>query len=359
MWLSRLEIENIRNIERAELAPANGYNLITGSNGSGKSSLLEAIQCLSTGKSFRTLRKQPLIRSGAERAIVYGQLITQNSLFHVGLMKRLDGATLARIDGRNLEGQAELATLLPVIGISPESEDIVGDGSKARQAYLDWTLFHVEPNFRECWRSYRRALFQRNSALRGKLDTPTIKSWNASLITLGEQLDHWRRNTFSRLHLLIEKILIELLPESAISFSYRQGWPKELTLAQALESTLDVDRKMGFTHCGPHRADIAIRGPLGVIGHTLSRGQRKVTALSLKISQAQDYQQQTGCEPVIYIDDLPSELDAANRNKILQHLLKLNSQLFITAISEADMPMREYRPLALFHVEQGRVTNVV
>ncbi len=359
MWLSWLEIEAIRNISRAELSPANGYNLITGNNGSGKSSILEAVQCLSTGKSFRTSRKQPLIKDGAQHAIIYGQISTLSARHSAGVMKQLDGSSVARLDGRNLEGQVELAALLPIIGTSPESEDIIGEGSKLRQAYLDWTLFHVEPNFRACWRNYRRTLAQRNSALRNKLAPESITIWDVALASLGEQINQWRVVCFSRLYKLIRTWLVELLPNTEITFSYRQGWPKDQTLQQSLANALEIDRKMGFTHFGPHRADIVMRGTSGVISNTLSRGQRKVAAIVLRLCQAADYKALTGESPIVYVDDLPSELDRDNRDKVLAALLSLDSQLFVTAINSSDMPLHDFPPLALFHVEQGVVTNVV
>lgn len=359
MWLSRLEIEAIRNIQHAALCPAPGYNLITGSNGSGKSSLLEAIQCLSTGKSFRTHRKQPLITLGAERAIIHGQITSPTGVARGGIMKRLDGSTVVRLDGHNLESQAELALRLPILGISPESDDIIGEGSKVRQAFLDWTLFHVEQNFRDCWLNYRRSLIQRNSALRDRMSLSTVRSWDTTLTELGEQVTVWRMAAFARIHDRVSALLTRLLPDSDILSTYRQGWPKELTLAEALSSSLDTDRKHGFTHYGPHRADIIMKGPLGALSNSLSRGQRKIAAICMKIAQASDYLSVTGQSPIIYIDDFASELDASNRDHLLHELLSLNVQLFVTAIAERDMPMQDYPPQELFHVEQGCVSNVV
>lgn len=359
MWLSRLEIEAIRNIKHAALCPAPGYNLITGSNGSGKSSLLEAIQCLSTGKSFRTHRKLPLITQGAERAIVHGQITSPTGVARAGIMKRIDGSTVVRLDGHNLESQAELALRLPILGISPESDDIIGEGSKARQAFLDWTLFHVEQNFRECWRNYRRVLLQRNSALRDRQSLSTVLSWDSALAVHGEQVTEWRMAAFKRISDRLSALLSRLLPDSDIHFTYRQGWPKEQTLAEALSGSLDTDRKLGFTHYGPHRADIMMKGPLGALGNSLSRGQRKLAAICMKIAQASDYISISSKSPILYIDDLASELDPSNRDHLLRELLSLNIQLFITAIAERDMPMLEYPPQELFHVEQGCVSNVV
>jgi len=359
MWLKRIEIQGFRNIDQAELKPCNGYNLITGTNGSGKSSILEAIHCLSTGRSFRTNKKLPVIQHGKQQATIFGEALSGDVLSRAGLQKRRDGSSLIKLDGRNLESQMELALLLPVIGTTPESDDLISDGSKVRQAYLDWTLFHVEPPFRDLWKSYRRVLNQRNRSLKGRFGEATIRSWDPSLIALGTEVDRLRKETLGRLVPLLTQTINRLLPDVFISFFFRQGWPKELSLAESLNHSLDIDRKMGFTHSGPHRADIVIKTATGTPSQTLSRGQKKLLTLGLKIGQALDFQRQTGKSPIVYIDDLPAELDARNRKLVLQHLLELQAQIFVTATSPTDVDSTQILPGLMFHVEQGRVVNMV
>ena len=359
MWLRRLEIQGFRNIEHAELNPCNGYNLITGANGSGKSSILEALHSLSTGRSFRTNRKQPVIQIGQTHTTIFGEVVTGQTISRAGLQKRRDGSSLLKVDGRTLDSQIEVALLLPIVGSTPEGEDLLAGGEKVRQAYLDWTLFHVEPNFRELWRNYRRVVSQRNRALKSKSDIATVRSWDNSLIALGNEVDQLRKSTLSRLLPTLTAVISEFLPKLRVKFSFRQGWPKELTLEESLKQTIDIDRKLGFTHSGPHRADISLKTEEGLITQTLSRGQKKLLTLALKIGQAEDYQRQTGQSPLLYIDDLPAELDYDNRTRVLKRLLTLQVQLFITATTPSDMSTEQILPGKMFHVEQGRVVNVV
>lgn len=359
MWLRRIEIQGFRNIAHAELSPCNGYNLITGINGSGKSSVLEAIHCLSTGRSFRTNKKIPVIKHSLQQTTIFGEVATGDLINKAGMQKRRDGSTLLKLDGRNLESQMELALLLPIIGSTPESDDLLSEGAKVRQAFLDWTLFHVEHSFRNLWRQYRRVLQQRNRALKGKFDSAAIRSWDPSLANLGTEVDRLRKSTLGRLVPLLVTEIGHFLPGQTISFSFRQGWPKELSLEDALSQSAEVDRKMGFTHSGPHRADVVIKSEPGPLTQTLSRGQKKLVVLALKIAQALDYQQQTGKMPIVYVDDLPAELDSYNRERVLKRLLDLNIQFFVTATSPEDMDYRQNSPGMMFHVEQGRVANVV
>lgn len=359
MWLRRIEIQGFRNITHAELNPCNGYNLITGTNGSGKSSLLEAIHCLSTGRSFRTNKKSPIIQHDLQKATLFAEVISGEATYRAGLQKRRDGTSMAKLDGRNLESQMELALLLPIIGSTPESEDLLSEGAKVRQAYLDWTLFHVEHPFREIWKNYRRVLHQRNRALKERFDLATVRSWDNSLATLGREVDQLRKATLTRLIPELTQAIQRFLPDLTVTFSFRQGWPKELTLEEALIQTFETDRKMGFTHSGPHRADIAIKTETGPLGQTLSRGQKKLLTLALKIAQAEDYINQTGKYPVLYVDDLPAELDSTNRRLVLQVLQGLNIQYFVSATSSSDVDTTNILPGLMFHVEQGRVMNMV
>lgn len=359
MWLRRIEIQGFRNIAHAELNPCNGYNLITGSNGSGKSSVLEAIHCLSTGRSFRTNKKIPIIKHSLQQTTIFAEVAIGDVISKTGMQKRRDGSTLLKLDGRNLESQIEMALLLPIIGSTPESEDLLSEGAKVRQAFLDWSLFHVEHSFRDLWRQYRRVLQQRNRALKGKFEGAAIRSWDHSLATLGTEVDRLRKAALGRLVPLFANEIGYFLPAQSISFSFRQGWPKELSLGDSLSQTIDVDKKMGFTHSGPHRADVVIKSEPGPLTQTLSRGQKKLVTLALKIAQALDYQQQTGKLPVVYVDDLPAELDSFNREHVLKRLLDLNIQFFVTATSPEDMEYRQFSPGMMFHVEQGRVANVV
>lgn len=359
MWLSRIEIEGFRNLRHTHLVPCNGYNLIIGANGSGKTSLLEALQTISSGRSFRTNKKIPIIQFGAEQVTIFVEANQDQRVLRVGLQKSRDGSTKLKLDGNSLESQSDLALLLPVLGSTPESDDLLSEGAKVRQAFLDWSLFHVEPTFREVWKQFRRVIHQRNRALKSNSDISFVRSWDSSLVRLGNEVDRLRKSTMSRLVPVLIDEVSQLLPSIDISFSYRQGWSKECSLAEALQLSLDSDRRMGFTHYGPHRADLVLKTEVGTLSQALSRGQKKMLTLALKIGQARDFLKTTQRAPIIYVDDLPAELDSVNRQNLLRRLMDLNIQFFVTATNAEEMAVTAMQPGMMFHVEQGSVTNVV
>src|SRR5690606_32386393 len=130
-------------------------------NGSGKTSLLEAINLLGLGRSFRTHRAKPIIRNGEERLVVFGEVELDRSA-RVGVEKTRHGETNIKVDGRVVLSAAELATQLPLVAINSDSFDLIGGSGKVRRQLLDWVTFHVEPSFLRIWRNAQHCLKQRN-----------------------------------------------------------------------------------------------------------------------------------------------------------------------------------------------------
>ena len=132
------------------------FTLISGPNASGKTSLLEAIYVLGRGRSFRTRRLEHLIRHGAERFVVFGEVDTADRRVPVGVEGSRSGMR-AQIDGDKPSSLAELALLLPVQIIDPEVHHLIEEGPSRRRRFLDWGVFHVEPTSSAHWQRYQQA----------------------------------------------------------------------------------------------------------------------------------------------------------------------------------------------------------
>lgn len=359
MWIRRLDVTHFRNIEQAHLSLIPQLNFIVGHNGSGKSSLLEALHCLSTGQSFRTNKSLPIVSSGTYSTTIFGEVVSRDISHRIGIKKSLSEGTQLKIDSSSSNTQSELAVLTPIIGTTPEAEDLIEGNSKARLAYLDWCLFHVEHHFQQTWREYRRVLKQRNAALRSRMSKSMVSVWDNPLAQEGEKLHSLRVTLVSRLVPLIKELLARLLPAYTFSISYRKGWPKENSLVESLASSIETDMKMGFTHYGIHRADLLIKCDERPIAERLSRGQRKMTAIALRLAQAREYFNSTGQKPVLFIDDLPAELDASTRTNIINLIREIDLQAFVSSTSLEELSLKELSEYRVFHVEQGKVVNVV
>ncbi|HDL7412797.1 TPA: DNA replication and repair protein RecF, partial [Yersinia enterocolitica] len=151
MALTRLLIKDFRNIESADLALASGFNFLVGPNGSGKTSVLEAIYTLGHGRAFRSLQAGRVIRHECAEFVLHGRVDANERESSVGLSKSRQGDTKVRIDGTDGHKVAELAQLLPMQLITPEGFTLLNGGPKFRRAFLDWGCFHNEPGFFMAW----------------------------------------------------------------------------------------------------------------------------------------------------------------------------------------------------------------
>src|SRR5262245_38233811 len=190
MSLAELRIENLRCIESAALEFSSELNLIAGENGAGKTSILEAIFLLGRGRSFRTRSSERLIRYQQPKLTVFGRT-DDSPAKQAGIEIAADGGTRARINGEAAASLLELSGVLPVQAIDPEIHKLVDQGPERRRRWLDWLVFHVEPNFAAQWAKYQRALKQRNAAL--KAGATEVGNWDSILVDAGNAISSARR----------------------------------------------------------------------------------------------------------------------------------------------------------------------
>lgn len=187
MSLTRLLIRDFRNIETADLALSPGFNFLVGANGSGKTSVLEAIYTLGHGRAFRSLQIGRVIRHEQEAFVLHGRLQGEERETAIGLTKDKQGDSKVRIDGTDGHKVAELAHLMPMQLITPEGFTLLNGGPKYRRAFLDWGCFHNEPGFFTA-----RAISSdcSSSAMRRCAVTryEQLRPWDKELIPLAEQI---------------------------------------------------------------------------------------------------------------------------------------------------------------------------
>ena len=355
MPLVDLVAQDFRNIAFAELSFSPQLNLITGSNGAGKTSLLEALHFLGRAQSFRTSRSESLIREAASgfllRAHVQG---AGGRVEHIGI-QRDRVRTHIRMNGRTVSRVSELLPHFPFQLFTPDSHKLVEGGPSYRRRYLDWGVFHVEPAFLLTWQRFMRALKQRNASLRAGASVEEIRLWDKELVECAHTLDTMRRNYLDELLPRLRVTIADLTGLVDLDWDYRRGWNRKLEFGQALKEGIDGDRRQGFTRSGPHRADV-LPAFEGVPAYErVSRGQQKQIAIAMMLAQAEVYSRRTGLHCVFLIDDLASELDERHRSRVQEYLRDLSAQVFLTAIDPSDVDARLWQQPAVFHVEHGQV----
>jgi DNA replication and repair protein RecF len=165
LQLTLLRVRDLRCLAEAELRPDPRLTLVVGPNGAGKSSLVEAIHVLGYGRSFRGRIRDGLVRSGAPALELYAEWKDAGGQAHRAGLRHGGEKFEARLDGAPAPSLTELCARIAVVTFEPGSHDLIGGGAEHRRRYLDWGLFHVEPEFLPWWRRYARALKQRNAAL--------------------------------------------------------------------------------------------------------------------------------------------------------------------------------------------------
>jgi len=359
MTIRRLRIAKLRNILHADIELGR-VNLLCGANGSGKTSVLEAVFVLGSGRSFRATRLDPVINHDATQCTVFAALLDQagGAPFPMGVSRDRDGGFVGRIQGRTISAAAELARRLPVQLINSATFDLLEGGPKVRRQFLDWGVFHVEQGFHRLWLDVHRCLRQRNSLLRhDRIPATELETWNYRLAEGAALLDEQRRRYFDAFYPVFRRTLSELLSLDGLELSYVRGWDRERDLAAVLTDQLDRDRARGFTQSGPHRADVRVRIRGLSAEEVLSRGQQKLVVAALKLAQGRLFMSMQQRDCVFLVDDLPAELDHGHRRQLCRLLEEMRCQVLLSCVDAGELggcwsglPPDE---LKLFHVEHG------
>lgn len=359
MELCELRLANLRNVVNAEIMLGPGVSEFVGANGAGKTSILESVYMLSHGRSFRSVKRESLIRFGEQSLEVFAVISAEGMHRRLGLSRRR-GDWAARLDGAEIGSLTELLREIAVVCFEPGSHALISGAAEERRHFVDWALFHVEPSYVEVTRRYRRALNQRNALLRQGGRDEDLDIWDAELERTATSLAGWRGDYLAVLGPLAMEIGAVLAPELGTpELRYSRGWSAESTLIDALADRRPRDRERAHTSVGPHRADWRISFAAAPEREHLSRGQEKLAALVCLLAQARLFRDQRGEWPLICLDDLASELDSDHQQAVACWLDSVEAQVLITGTIPLPADFMRRRNHAVFHVEQGGVTRLL
>lgn len=352
MFLENLKIENLRNIDRAEINLSQTINIVTGANGAGKTTLLEAIYLLARARSFRRGDRRSLIKQGQRNLLLYASLVdVQGNRHRIGQNRQGNSAEY-RIDGKAATRLSQIAQIFPIILITPQSHRILEEGPENRRRLLNWGVFHVEHEFKAIMADFSRILNQRNNAL--KKGSRDLSVWNKAFVlqaasvkqSQSRYLDRWRKEFCD---------ICEGIPFlREVEMLYYQGWPKDKELKSVMKEGQERDRELGYTRDGPQRAEILFKVNGLPTKQILSRGQQKILIIVILLAQARLLEQASGEKPVILVDDLKSELDQQSVELICDLLAKQKSQTLITTTEPVELEGFDWgTEPRMFHVEHG------
>ena len=356
MRLEKLAIKDVRNLTDIKLHCNNRTNLITGKNAAGKTAILESIYLLSRAASFRTPKLKDVIQHGKQGFSVSARVFINNTAHHAGIEKDTDSTQL-KFDGSKISKRSEQAQNIPVVTYTADTNRLLYGLPKERRHWLDWSMFHVEPEYMECWRTYHYALRQRNALLRADIrKDEQYQPWEIAMANTACRLNDARNTYLARINEETTARIKNILGESTIELSEKQGGVEEIRMH--LERDRTRDRRAGHTRDGPHRHDVCFRLNGYTAGKTLSGGEGKQFLLILIIAQAREFFHRKKFFPVVLVDDLPAELDHKVCASIFDLLTRETGQLFITTANEGEFLMKK-DSCKRFHVEHGKLAKMV
>lgn len=329
--INQLNLYNFRLIKEQFLSPAEHFNLIVGPNGSGKTSILEAIYFLAHGKSFRTSHSKNIVHYDEEILSVYTSLTNSLSTDTLGIELLSSGRKRLKLNKEPQKSMALLTKMLPLQLIDAYSHQIFLSGPSVRRQYLNWGLFHMKQSFHSLWKSFNTVLHQRNAALKNQGPYDDISFWTKEFITQAEQIELMRCEYIEALIPCLLEILKQLLPSKTFEWDYSKGWTGRLD--EHLKQLHYAESKVGYSLVGPQKADFSINYNNKPVKEFLSHGELKMVAYALKIAQALLLHTEDK-KTIFLVDDLPSELDIISQTKVMNVLATLDTQVFISAIGE-------------------------
>ncbi len=340
MYVEQISLVDFRSYPQAELTPSpSGTTVVVGSNGSGKTNLIEAIGYLATSKSLRGAPSDALIRIGAATAVLRGQIVNPEQSRKVGIdaQLRMGARDIVEVAGQPLRRIGDLSDVMLVTVFSPTDLDLVKGGPAGRRAYIDDLAVSLVGRRAAMYAELERVLKQRNSLLRSVQMSgwkpgrtlpadvvSTLDVWDHKLVEVGELIVRTRRELLEQLGPILDDAYRELAGgdrgacHPKIGLTYRPSW--ESTLAEAVRLGRDDDLRRGVTGCGPQRDDLDLTISGMPTRTHASQGEQRTVALALRLAGHRLVTESRGTPPLLLLDDVFSELDAVRSRALMAYL---------------------------------------
>jgi DNA replication and repair protein RecF len=386
MFVKRVRLTNFRNYKNAEVELSPGVNLLHGSNGQGKTNLVEAVNFFASLSSHRVAGTTPLIKQGEQTAIISVELAHEDRELLLEFELNADSPNRARLNKSPVAKPKDILGYLNSVIFAPEDLDIVKRDPTNRRAFIDQLIVQFTPRMLGVYSDYERVLKQRNTLLKSARATgtkgdalSTLSAWDESLVKLGSEIISARVVIAEKLtpglisnyqaiaksnnepRMFIKSSILgstAVDPDESEDLEYLETPDRdqiEQLFREKLERLRPKELERGITLVGPHRDDLVlILGSLPAKGYA-SHGESWSYALSLRLASLKILKAESRLgDPILILDDVFAELDAERRAKLAE-LVQGNEQVIITAAVIEDVP--ETLVAKRLSVVSGEITN--
>jgi DNA replication and repair protein RecF len=337
MPIKSLYLEKFRLFDSKKIELSSERSLIVGKNGSGKTSVLEAMEILFSGKSFRSINTSECINHAHPFFQIAALGLLGDKEIRLETTKFSEGriSTKRTVGGKKIKGYE--APLIQIV-LGKHLRMVEGE-PELRRDFVNRLMFHVKPETVNLHNTYNKALQQRNKSLRKKLPIEQLNNWTEQVLESGLLLSKEQYDFFQ----VFKEVSLEYISKAVISnnISFLQdinlhfisGWDTSKTIRKSFQDSLPKDMALGYTTQGPHRQDFVFSVEKKKAASNLSRGQLKLLIILMFLSSYDVINEFSSRESLLLIDDIGSELDEDNLQILFNIISSDKNQVILTAIN--------------------------
>jgi len=361
-----LNLSNYRNYSSLKVSFSRGFNIITGLNGAGKTSILDAIYYLSNGKSYFTHLDKFIYKTGTDFFMVEGEFNDENRPIHNRISSAVKSKKSIVLDDKKLTSRVDLMGVVPAAIVAPKDIRILVDSSVERRRVTDRTISHSDKIYLQNLVKYNKALKQRNAYLKeinkkGLSDSTYLDSLDQQMIGPADYIHEARASYVDTIAPLLSSYYKELSGNSeTVSLQYQSQLTTQ-SLAELFKERLRRDIATVKTSAGIHRDDLELFIEGQPLKKYASQGQLKSAVIALKLAQASWLKEVTGINPILLLDDIFDKLDSERVKNFMKVISQVpqaqilitdtDKQRIITCLNELDLT---YNSL---HIEDGKLID--
>jgi DNA replication and repair protein RecF len=342
--IHRLNLISVRNHKETEFNFSPGVTVIWGENGSGKTAVLEAVNTLSFGRSFKTHRQRELINTEKKELFIRGVFFARNQEDHVAAKISKISGQVIKLNGKTVHNRKDLLGRNIVVVLSPEEQGITKGPPMERRKFFDRIFSVVSPEYLKTLQGYSRTLKQRNAALiqlrENKITNDDLETWTKPLALYGTRLWDLRYKFMTDFKGLHAKVSKQYDRDIKTEIIYEHPGNNQEKYLEKLEKTIKRDLVLGRTEHGPHRDDVLVKWSGRNIKTFGSQGEHKLCLILLKLAELFFIKEKTGELPTLLLDDLFDKLDLERCKSIvrlLQEFETISGHLVQTIVTTTDL----------------------